>query len=223
MSHDSWSKQLRIAGNDPAAVAAALRGSLPTDGLQQAGTAVLRTIRSDDLGTIGSELVDALGKRGWTGDHELGTELEHYTLLTPSALRPLRIELDWLADTALNQPVGTESFIDLVDGTLWPAMLFDDDQGPDDFDPESERWLLVAGLGSAAAYEVMQRFVSTVEHPELASRLSEAIVGSGAFRRFQDTLSRHASEYTRWHRVRYDAQLGQGRAWLADHGYRPIS
>lgn len=223
MSHDSWSKQLRIAGNDRASVATALRGSLPTDGLQQAGSAVLRTDCSDDLAAIGSRLVDALGKRGWTGDHELGTELDHYTLRTPSNLKPLRIELGWLAETALNQAVGTESFIDVNDGTLWPAMLFDDDQGPDDFDPESERWLLVAGLGSGAAYEVMQRFASTVERPDLASRLSGALIGSGAFRRFQTTLSRHESEYTRWHRFRYDAQLGQARAWLANHGYRPVS
>lgn len=66
----------------------------------------------------------------------------------------------------------------------------------------------------------MQRFVASIEQPDLASRLRAALAGSGAFRRFQSELNRHDDEYTRWHRFRDDARLGQARSWLAEHGNR---
>jgi hypothetical protein len=66
----------------------------------------------------------------------------------------------------------------------------------------------------------MQRFAATIEQSDLASRLSDALAGSGAFRRFQTELSRHEDEYTRWHRFRDDARLGRARSWLAAQGYQ---
>jgi hypothetical protein len=220
VSRDSWSKQLRIAGADARSIADVLTNDVPVDGLQHAGSAVLGAEHSEVLVTIARRLIEALGQRGWTGDAELVAELEHYADHATSDLTPLHVELDWLGE-ALDQSAGSESFIDLVEGTLWPALLFEVDEGPVDFDASPDRWLLVVGLGSRPAYEVMQRFVATIEHPDIASRLSDAMVGSGVFRRFQAELSRYEDEYTRWHRFRDDARLGRARAWLADHGYRP--
>ncbi|MCP4967115.1 MAG: hypothetical protein GY926_18015, partial [bacterium] len=156
---------------------------------------------------------------GWTGDTELIAELEHHRGGTAANLIALPVELDQLGE-ALDQSAGGDSFIDLTNGMLWPGELFDVDQGPEDFDPDSERWLLVAGLGSPPAYNTMQRFAATIEQPDLASRLTDALGGSGAFGRFRTELSRHESEYTRWHRFADDARLGRARAWLTDRGYR---
>lgn len=219
MSRDAWLKQLRIAGADVRSVEDALTGDVPVDGLQHAGRAVLRAERSDVLVDVAGRLIDALGDRVWTGDAELIAELEHYAKNDSSDLISLPVELDELGE-ALDQSAGSESYIDVNDGALWPAQLFDVDQGPDDFDAESDRWLLVVGLGSRPAYGSMERFIATIDDPILARRLTDAIAGSGAFRRFQYELSRHDDEYTRWHRFRDDARLGQARAWLADHGYR---
>jgi hypothetical protein len=69
----------------------------------------------------------------------------------------------------------------------------------------------------------MERFVATVDSAGLALRLTEAIRGSGAFRRFNAVLSRHDDDNGRWLRFRDDARLGQARAWLAEHGYRPVN
>jgi hypothetical protein len=212
-------KQLRIAGADTRSVEELLAGDVPADGLQHAGSAVLRVERSDLLAAIAHRLIEALGRRDWTGDAELIVELEHYGDCTASDLTTLPVALDELGE-ALDQSGGSDSFIDLTDGTLWPAQLFDVDQGPADFDPESDRWLLVVGLGSGPAYETMQQFVTTIEQPNLALRLTDALMGSRAFRRFQTELSRREDEYTRWHRFREDARLGRARSWLADHGYR---
>ena len=117
--------------------------------------------------------------------------------------------------------VTVRGVMDNANETLWPGELIDVGQEPEGFDAEdSHRWLPVAGSGSKAAYAVMERFIATIDSPGLASRLLEAISGSGAFRRFQAELSRHDDEYTRWHRFRDDARLGHASAWLADHGYR---
>ncbi len=220
MSRDVWTKQLRVADGDTAAVEAALSGSVPVDGLQHAGSAILSVERSDALVAIAGLVVDALGERGWTGDAELVAELEHYSSRTTSDLILLPVELDQLGD-ALDQSGGRASYLDMADGTVWPGELFDFDQGPDDFDADSDRWLPVVGLGSRPGYGDMQRFVVSIDHPDIAARLADALVGRGAFRRFQRELSRYESEYTRWHRFRDDARLGRARAWLADRGYRP--
>lgn len=219
MSRDLWLKQLRIAGADTRSVEDVLTDDVPLDGLQHAGSALLRAEPSEVLVAIARSLIEALGDRGWTGDAELIAEIEHHADRTAVDLIPLPVALDGLGE-ALDQSAGTDSFIDVADGALWPAQLFDVDQGPADFDPASDRWLLVVGLGSRPAYEAMQRFVATIEQPDLAPRFAESLAGSGAFRRFQTELSRHEREYTRWHRFRDDARLGRARAWLADRGYQ---
>jgi len=219
MSRDLWLKQLRIAGADTRSVEEVLASDVPSDGLQHAGGALLRVERSDAVVAIARRLIETLRDRGWVGDAELIVELEHYVDRTASDLKTLPVALDELGE-ALDQSGGSDSFIDLTDGALWPGQLFDVDQGPTDFDPASDRWLLVVGLGSGPAYKAMQRFVATIQQPALASRLTAALDGSGAFRRFQTELSRHDDEYTRWHRFRDDARLGRARSWLADHGYQ---
>lgn len=219
MSRDLWSKQLRIAGADTRSVEELLAGEIPIDGLQHAGGAILRAKRSEALVAVARRLIDALDDRGWTGDGELIAELECYANNAESNLTAVAVALEEVGE-ALDQSAASESYVDVIDGVLWPAQLFDFDEGPVDFDPASDRWLIVVGLGSGPAYEVMQRFVASIEQPDLASRLRAALAGSEAFRRFQSELNRHDLEYTRWHRFREDARLGQARSWLADHGYR---
>jgi len=213
--------QLRIAGADTPTLEDLLAHDLPVDGLQHAGRALLRADRSDRLIAVAGLMIVSLRDRDWDGDRELIAELEHYADGGASGLILLPVDLDELGE-ALDESRASESYIDLVSGTLWPAQLFEVDQGPDDFDPDdSRRWLLVDGLGPGTAYGVMQRFISTIDQSGLASRLGDAIAGSRAFRRFESELSRHPDEYTRWHRFRDDARLGRARAWLAGHGYRP--
>ena len=154
MSRDVWLKRLRVAGAATRSVEDALTDDVPVDGLQHAGSALLRAEPSGVLVAVARRLIEALGDRGWTGDAELIAELEHYVDHTASGLIALPVALDGLGE-ALDQPAGSESFIDVANGGLWPAQLFDVDQGPADSDPASDRWLVVVGLGSRPAYEVM--------------------------------------------------------------------
>ena len=220
MSRDTWSTRLRIAANDASAVEKVLADGGPDDGLQLAGQAVLRCAPSAALIAPAATLAASLSRRGWPGDAELIAELEHLRDGTNSELSLLPVELDDLGD-ALDQSPASVSYIDLTNGVVWPGELFDVGQEPEDFDADdSTRWLSVVGVGSKAAYAVMERFIDTIENPGLASRLQAEISGPKAFRRFHTELSRHDDEYTRWHRFRDDARLGHARAWLADQGYR---
>lgn len=220
MSRDPWLTKLRVAGNDATAVVTLLADGAPDDGLQLAGQAILRCQRSPGLIALTATLTASLSRRGWPGDAELVAELEHFRNGTTPVVSLLLVELDDLGD-ALDQSPASVSYVDLTTGVVWPGELFEVGQEPDDFDADdSTRWLPVVGAGATAAYAVMERFIDTIDNPGLASRLRAEISGPKAFRRFQTTLSGHDDEYTRWHRFRDDARLGQARAWLADHGYR---
>ena len=191
------------------------------DTLQAAGQAVLRCAPSPGLISLAMTLAASLSRRGWPGDAELIVELERVCAGINSELSLLPVELDDLGE-ALDQSPATVSYIDLTNGVVWPGELLDVGQEPEDFDADdSARWLPVVGIGSKAAYAVMERFIETSESPGLASRLRDEISGPKAFRGFQAELGRHDDdEYTRWHRFRDDARLGQARAWLAEQGYR---
>jgi hypothetical protein len=73
--------------------------------------------------------------------------------------------------------------------------------------------------GSRAGYRDMEWFISLLDDPDIADRLSIAITGRGAFRRFKDTLSRWPELMTRLHALSADRRRGRVRRWLADNGY----
>jgi hypothetical protein len=85
---------------------------------------------------------------------------------------------------------------------------------------DETRWLFLCGEGSQETYRDLQRFIGTVEDDDLAARLTVAIEGRGAFRRFRSVLEHDPAQFTRWHRFDADARLGHARSWLADHGYQ---
>ena len=65
----------------------------------------------------------------------------------------------------------------------------------------------------------MEMFIAAVEDQDKADRLSIAIVGRGAFRRFKDVLTRWPDLLDRWYAFTEDRQRGRARAWLAAAGY----
>ncbi|MPZ67097.1 MAG: hypothetical protein GEU83_16855 [Pseudonocardiaceae bacterium] len=66
----------------------------------------------------------------------------------------------------------------------------------------------------------MVRFIDTVAVPDRADRLTIAVDGRGAFRRFKDVLARWPGELERWYEFSNERQRGRTRAWLAGVGYR---
>jgi hypothetical protein len=222
VSHDRWRDEIRLRRADGGELVELLRSELPTDGLQHAGAALLSSCPDPRFETVTAMLLDSLARRDWDGDEALAGELRDWQADRVSTLTPLTVDLDDLAEV-LDQSEGAESFLDLESGAVWPADLLEIDQGPDDFDADDQqRWLFVGGLGPREGYGDMETFVATVKDQAVAGRLSRAIEGRGAFRRFRSELDDHPSELTRWHRFHDDARLGRARQWLADRGYRSV-
>ena len=226
MGHDRWIDDLRAARADPTALAALLSADLPYDGLQHAGDAVLAARVEDTdaaLGKIAEELIEALRARGWDGDDILADTLEGDPAASSSKLTPVGVDLDELAD-ALSESAGSEGFVDLHDGQVWTEMAIEASRDAGLLEVEFDdpaRWLTVVGQGPAAPYRTMQRFIATIDDHDTVGRLTDAIDGKGAFRRFYNQLERYPDLLTRWHRFNNDTRLGQARQWLADEGYQP--
>ena len=219
MGHDRWVDAVRAARDGDRLIE--VLEELPRDGLQMAGNALLPHVDAEGAAAIVARLVVLLIDRGWEGDTELAAALEPDS--TSRELRSLPVDLEDLGD-ALDESEGTEGFLDLETGQVWPGTLFDMDGGPEDADLEDQtRWMLVRGLGPSESRRDIRDFAVTIDRPALREQLLDALEGRGGHRRFRDTLSRHGEEFTRWHRFRSDRLLGRARAWLADAGYRPTA
>jgi hypothetical protein len=68
----------------------------------------------------------------------------------------------------------------------------------------------------------MERFIATVEEPELHQKLVASIDGKGAFRRFKDVLMAYALERERWFAFRSDRLRAAMQSWLDAHGLETV-
>src|SRR5450759_1454497 len=165
--------------------------------------------------------------RGWRGDDDLAEQLEAALGQGPSPLlRLLPVDLDELADLLEGDPADGGGRVDLRSGEVWPQAAVDyarevGEEDPDD-EEDPDRWLAVWCEGSREGYRDMQDFLGTVTDPGRADRLSIAMSGRGAFRRFKDVLARWPAELERWHGFAEERQRGRARAWLALVGYAPV-
>jgi hypothetical protein len=69
---------------------------------------------------------------------------------------------------------------------------------------DPERYIRIDPASSRKQYQWMERFVASVEDPQLRDRLLIAIDGKGAFRRFKDVLLGFPMERERWFNYRAD-------------------
>jgi uncharacterized protein UPF0158 len=167
---------------------------------------------------------ERLRERGWTGDDELADQLEARlgTGATPM-LRPLAVDIEDITMVLEGDATAGGGRIDLRTGDVLPDFTFEYlveiGKESDDEDEDPDRWLHVSGDGSSGGYHDMRDFIETLSDPRLADRLSDAIRGRGAFRRFKDVLSRSPAEFTEWHAFADERERGRARAWLAREGY----
>jgi Uncharacterised protein family (UPF0158) len=202
---------------------------LPNDALQLIGDGLLVALQQgvQEAPGLARDCIAALRVRDWWGDKELADSLEA-RLSTPQVrlLKPLPVDLEELAMVLEGDPVYAGGRIDLLTGEVWPnsAIEYAEEIGENDSDDDDdpERWLWVHPAGSRSGYRDMEWFISDVDDPDVADRLSIAISGRGAFRRFKDTLSRWPDLSERWYALSEERQRGRARAWLADEGYEAI-
>jgi hypothetical protein len=229
--HNEVRTQLRGAvarGDGNALVQFLISKPWPEHSLQLIGDGLLVALGQGVQAASGpaGECVAALRERDWEGDDELADSLEaRLGTAAIRALRPLTVDLEELAIVLEGDPVYGGGRIDLGNGEVWPNAAIEYAEESGELDPEEDddphRWLWVDSTGSRSGYRDMEQFISDIDDPEVADRLSIAISGRGAFRRFRDTLSRWPDLMTRFQAFSDDRQRGRARAWLADEGYAP--
>jgi hypothetical protein len=84
-------------------------------------------------------------------------------------------------------------------------------------------YLRIEPVSSREQYRWMERFIPTVEAPDLRGSLTQAIDGKGAFRRFKDALMAFAEERERWFAFRSERLRTFMEAWLGAHAIKPIT
>ena len=217
-----------VARRDSAHLVARLQSEpWPAHCLQLIGDGVLAALEDGvrDGGEVAREVVSRLRDRRWEGDEELARQLESGLGTQPSPLlRPVPTDLEDLSMVLEGDPVHGGGVVDLETGEVWPEFTLEESAQLDEEDlDDGERWLWVAPQGSRDGYRDMEDFIAKLDDEDVADRLSIAISGRGAFRRFKDTLARWPELMTEWHAFSDDRQRGRARRWLADHGYRPVT
>jgi hypothetical protein len=195
--------------------------------LQLAGDGLLIALAQGAEGApdMARRCAEQLRERAWEGDDDLAVQLDAALSNRPvPMLRPLPIDLEELAGILEGDPVYGGGRIDLRTGEVWPQAAIDyaheeGEEDPDDDDPD--HWLAVWCEGSRAAYGDMEDFIEALSDEDRADRLSIAISGRGAFRRFKDVLERRPGELEAWYAFSDERQRGRARAWLAAAGYSP--
>src|SRR5262249_59378109 len=84
-------------------------------------------------------------------------------------------------------------------------------------------YLRIDPVSSREQYRWMERFIPMVEDPELQGKLSQAIDGKGAFRRFKDVLMAYGPERERWFSFRSERLRIFMEAWLNAHALNPVA
>lgn len=224
--HRSLMRGALAPGDGGALVGLLTQGAWPENALQLIGDGLLAALAAPTEGAaeLALRCIDALDGRGWEGDAELVDQLNGALGRGPTPLlRPLPVDLEDLAGALEGDPSHGGGRVDLQTGQVWPQLAIDDahEFGEDDLDEgdDPDRWLWVNSEGSRPGYRDMELFIDGLDDADAADRLSIAISGRGAFRRFKDVLTRWPDLFDRWSSFSEDRRRGRARTWLAAAGY----
>ena len=141
---------------------------------------------------------------------------------TPPTVRDVPVDWEALEDAFENNApevhsylhLGTGEVLRVVDGIADPEM-----HARIAADPS---YMRVDPVSSREQYRWMERFIQMVEEPDLRDRLTAAIDGKGAFRRFKDVLMTYGPDREKWFAFRSERLRVFMEAWLSAHALRPI-
>ncbi|MBW1870620.1 MAG: isochorismatase family protein [Deltaproteobacteria bacterium] len=141
----------------------------------------------------------------------------------PDSRSPLEkgveIELDWeaLAVAFENQLPQSHSFLDLTSGTV--TTISGSASIPEPPEP-ADNFLYIQPRPSREGYRTMQNFAETIEDAFLRERLTAALVGKGAFRRFKDQLLDFPRVRQEWFAHKDAEVYSYVRSWLENQGVK---
>lgn len=145
--------------------------------------------------------------------------------LVPAA-GPLReVPVDWeaLEDAFENNAPEVHSYLHLTTGEVLRVVDGVADPQMHVRIASDGNYLRIDPVSSREQYRWMERFIPMVDEGELRNKLTQAIDGKGAFRRFKDVLMSFATERERWFAFRSERLRTFMEAWLAAHAIKAIA
>jgi hypothetical protein len=135
------------------------------------------------------------------------------------------IPIDWeaLEDAFENNAPEVHSYLHLVTGDVLRVVDGVADPQMHARIAADPNYLRIDPVSSREQYRWMERFIPMVEDPDLQGKLTQAIDGKGAFRRFKDVLMSYGPERERWFSFRSERLRIFMEAWLNAHALTPVA
>ena len=132
--------------------------------------------------------------------------------------------VDWeaLEDAFENNAPEVHSYLHLVTGEVLRVVDGVADPQMHVRIASDPNYLRIDPVSSREQYRWMERYIPMVEEPDLRAKLTVAIDGKGAFRRFKDVLMAYGPERERWFTFRSERLRTFMEAWLTAHAINAI-
>jgi hypothetical protein len=140
-----------------------------------------------------------------------------------TAVRDIPIDWEALEDAFENNAPEVHSYLHLVTGDVLRVVDGVADPQMHARIAADQNYLRIDPVSSREQYRWMERYIPMVEDPDLQGKLSQAIDGKGAFRRFKDVLMAYAPERERWFAFRSERLRIFMEAWLSAHALSPVA
>ncbi len=135
------------------------------------------------------------------------------------------VPVDWeaLEDAFENNAPEVHSYLHLVTGDVLRIVDGIADPQMHARIAADTNYLRIDPVSSREQYRWMERYIPMVEDPDLQGKLTQAIDGKGAFRRFKDVLMAYGPERERWFSFRSERLRIFMEAWLSAHALSPVA
>jgi Uncharacterised protein family (UPF0158) len=143
-----------------------------------------------------------------------------------SASGPIReVPVDWeaLEDAFENNAPEVHSYLHLTTGEVLRVVDGVADPQMHVRIASDGNYLRIDPVSSREQYRWMERFIPLAEDNDLREKLTQAIDGKGAFRRFKDVLMSFGDEREKWFTFRSERLRTFMEAWLGAHAIKAIS
>ena len=162
---------------------------------------------------------------GSSGKVEEPNDARSLSKMTDGTLTLQEIPVDWeaLEDAFENNAPEVHSYLHMKTGEVLRVVDGIADPEMHSRIATDSLYMRIDPVSSREQYRWMERFITMVTDEDVQGRLTTAIDGKGAFRRFKDVLMSFAGERERWFSFRSERLRVFMEAWMGAHGLAPIT
>jgi hypothetical protein len=139
------------------------------------------------------------------------------------AVREVPVDWEALEDAFENNAPEVHSYLHLTTGEVLRVVDGVADPQMHVRIASDGNYLRIDPVSSREQYRWMERFIPLAEDTELRDKLTQAIDGKGAFRRFKDVLMSFGDEREKWFTFRSERLRTFMEAWLGAHAIKAIA